>query len=92
MELEMEARAADLLPATVLSLAASIWPQQFRPGRVKPRVMLSCSSASPGPLFPSDLKGPFCVGTIIAKAQTSKHKKQLSSPVTTARRGPSGFL
>lgn len=92
MELEMEARAADLLPATVLSLAASIWPQQSRPGRVKPRVMRSCSRASPGPLFPSDLRGPFCVGTIIAKAQTSKHKKQLSSTVTTARRGPSGFL
>lgn len=71
----MEARATDLLPATVLSLAASIWPQQSRPGRVKPRVMWSCSRASPGPLFPSDLRGPFCVGTIIAKAQTSKHKK-----------------
>lgn len=92
VELEMEARAADLLPATVLSLAASIWPQQSRPGRVKPRVMWSCSRASPGPLFPSDLRGPFCVGTIIVKAQTSKHKKQLSSTVTTARRGPSGFL
>lgn len=46
VELELEARAADLLPATMLSLAAFIWPQQSRPGRKKPRVMLSHSNAS----------------------------------------------
>lgn len=47
VEPELETRASDLLPATMLSLAAFIWPQQWRPGRKKPRVMLSRSSASP---------------------------------------------
>lgn len=91
VELELEARVADLLLATMLSLAAFIWPQQSRPGRTKPSIAVPLQSST-RPLFPSDLRGPFCVGIIIVRAQTSKHKTQLSSPMTTARRGPSGFL
>lgn len=47
VELELEATASDLLPATMLSLAAFIWPQQSRPGRKKPSVTLSRANASP---------------------------------------------
>lgn len=73
VELQTQTRAWDLLPATVLSLAASIWPQQSRPGRVEPRLMPSHSSA------PSDhsshLTSEACLcWTIIEKAQTGKHK------------------
>lgn len=66
MELKTQTRARDLLPATVLSLAASLWPQQSGPDGVEPTLTLSHSSH----LAP----GACLCWTIIAEAQTGKHK------------------
>lgn len=73
VELETQTRARDLLPATVLSLAASLWPWQSRPDRVEPTLTPSHSNAH------SDHSSHLASGarlcwTVIAKAQTGKHK------------------
>lgn len=75
VEIEIETRVQDLLPAAMLSLAASLWPWWLGPDRGEP---------TPTPCRSSQLShtaSSACLcQTIIAKSQPRKHKNNCPLP------------
>lgn len=74
VEIEIETRVQDLLPAAMLSLAASLWPWWLGPDRGEPTPTPCRSSQS------SHTASSACLcQTIIAKSQPRKHKPTVLS-------------
>lgn len=75
VEIEIETRVQDLLPAAMLSLAASLWPWWLGPDRGEPTPTPCRSSQS------SHTASSACLcQTIIAKSQPRKHKNNCPLP------------